>query len=48
MALLFSLTGDIGLLVTLLVLRSRAFATLSGQYARRATPHRGDEALVQG
>ncbi len=48
MALLFSLTGVIGLLVTLLALRSRAFATLSGQYTQRATPHRGDEALAQG
>lgn len=48
MALLFSLTGVIGLLVTLLALRSRAFATLSGQYTQRAPLHREAEALAQG
>ncbi len=48
MALLFSLTGVIGLLVTLLALRSRAFVTLSGQYTQRATLNRGAEAPAQG
>jgi DHA3 family multidrug efflux protein-like MFS transporter len=47
MALLFSLTGIIGLLMTLLALRSRAFTTLSGQYAQRATLNREVEALSQ-
>lgn len=48
MALLFSLTGIIGLIITLFALRSRAFATLSGQYAQRATLNRVDDALAQG
>ena len=48
MALLFSLTGVIGLIVTLLALRSRAFATLSSQYTQRATLNREAEALAQG